>query len=128
MIKIIAIALITTTISIIIKKTAPEYALMTQIGAAAVILFSAYPYLCDIIDFFCLTNFQNSQISSVSRQILKTVGIAVITQIASDICAQSGEKLLSEQVIFAGKVIIIASIIPFAKTIISIALELMEKI
>ncbi len=121
MMNIVGVAVISSVLYGVIKKYSPEYAVLTEAGAIIIILWMAYPYLCDIIDFFSEYTGVSGIDSDYLRIVLKTLGIAVITQFSADVCRDSGETAMASKVEFAGKILIAAMSIPIAKAIIELA-------
>lgn len=123
MIRIVGIALISAVLYVLIKKYSPEYASLAQIGAVILVLLAVYPYICDVIDFFSSSIIDRSYI----KLLLRMTGVAVLTQFAADVCADSGETALASKVEFAGKSIILALSLPTVKTLLEFAVGLINE-
>lgn len=123
MTSVVGIAIISSVIYMLIKKYSPEFAVLAEICSIIMVLFTVYPYICDVIDFFSSVNIENEYISLV----LKVTGIAVLTQFSSDICQDSGESALSSKIEFAGKTIILALSLPLVENLLEFAIGLINE-
>ena len=54
------------------------------------------------------------------RLMFKVLGIALITQVISDLCRDSGESALAGQTEVAAKIIIVSLILPLLQTVVKI--------
>lgn len=123
MISIIGIAIISAVLYTLVKKFSPEYSSLVEISAIVMVLLTAYPYLCDIVDFLAVSEIDTGYI----KLLLKTAGVAILTQFACDICADSGENALASKIEFAGKSVILALSLPTVKTLLEFAIGLINK-
>lgn len=123
MTSIIIVSIISSVIYVLIKKYAPEYALLAEISSIVLIILFVYPYICDVIDFYSSFETDNDYMSLV----LKITGIAVLTQFSADICRDSGESALSSKVEFAGKTIILAMSLPVVEAVLELAIGLINE-
>ncbi len=117
MITVVGIALISALVYVLIKKYSPEYAMLVEISSIVLILLFSYPYICDVIDFFSSVDMDNDYFSLI----LRITGVAVLTQFAADVCADSGENALADKIEFAGKTIILAMSLPVVKSLLEFA-------
>ena len=115
---LIAIALLATTLSVMIKKYNPEYSIFISIIAGIFIL-------CMILSEFTPSIqkinelISTSGISSEYAKILfKTLGICFLVQFASD--NDAGESSLASKIELAGKVLIITMALPLFEQVIKI--------
>lgn len=127
MIKIIGVSIVSAVLYIVVKKYSPEYSILIEAAAILLILWSVYPYLCDIIDFFSEYSCSVSINAEYMKIVIKALGIAVLTQFAADICKDSGENALASKVEFAGKLLVTAMSLPIAKAILELAAGIINK-
>ena len=121
MINIIAISIISAILYILTKKYCPEYSILIEIISIVLLIWTAYPYLCDVIDFYTGFSESSGMDSDYVKIILKVTGVAIITQFSSDICKDSGENALAVKIEFAGKTIIMSLAIPMVQALIQFA-------
>ena len=121
MIKIFVVVLISSVVFLVIKKNNPEYALLAELSAFAVVISVIYPEIKNVIDFF----FDSTKYSFFDKVyvelIVKIVGIALISQLASDVCKDSGQQALASGVELAGKLVITVFTIPVAGALLELA-------
>ena len=124
-IKIIAIGLIALVIVIILKQYRPEYSIYVSIIAGILILFLAVEKLSGIINLLqSISNktYINKQFLGI---LLKITGIAIITEFATSICADAGEKAIASKIEIGSKVIIIAMSIPIISSLLELIIEIL---
>lgn len=126
MIQIIGISLISSVLYVVVKKYCPEYAVLTEIGAVLLVFLLLIPYIKTIVDFY----YEYTECSGISNSyvkiVIKTVGVAILTQFASGICKDSGQSVLSDKIELAGKMIIAVFAIPIAQTLLEVALNIIK--
>lgn len=127
MISIIGVSLVSAVLYILVKRYSPEYSILVEAGAVVIVLWAAYPYLCDVIDFFGEYTGNANPDSNYLKTVIKALGTAILTQFAADICTDAGETALSSKVEFAGKLIIAAMTLPIAKALLELALKLINR-
>lgn len=112
MIKAVAISVFSVIIIQLLKQYKPEYSLLIKLASILVIGvvlinefnndFSRLSFLNEIDDYSV----------SFFPLIFKTLGIVIITQIASNICHDSGEEALSTITELVGKIFILLNCLP----------------
>lgn len=127
MIKIIGVSVISAVLYVLIKKYSPEYSILIESASALIILWLVYPYICNILDFFSEYTENGNLNAEYLKIVVKSLGTAILTQFAADICKDSGESALASKVEFAGKLIIIVMSLPIARSILELAAELINK-
>ncbi len=124
MIRLFGIAVITSFTYLYVRKYNPEYALAAEFAGVVIVLFSAFPFVKDVIDFF----FDMSSYSGVDKSyvgvIVKTVGIAFVSQFAGDICRDSGQGVMASKIELAGKLMMASLALPIAKALLETALKM----
>lgn len=117
------IALIAAVISVSLKKHVPEYSVIMNIIAGAiimiVILYELSPALCKINSLISYAKIPN-QYASI---LLKSLGICFAVQFASDSCRDAGEISMASKIEFAGKVGILITALPLFETIMQTSLN-----
>ncbi len=126
MISVIGIALISAVLYLLVKKYSPEYTILVEIASVILLLWTIYPFLCDVLDFYSDITKSDYIDKDYFKIILKISGVAIITQFTADICKDSGETALASKVEFAGKTIILALSIPMVQAISEFATELIK--
>lgn len=117
LIKIAAIAVICAVLGLVLRKISPETAILLTMSAACTVLYFAADVLTEISDFLkTFSESVNIAPASISA-VLKVTGIAVISKLASDICADAGQKSVSSAIeIFASAASVYVAL-PIIKTV-----------
>lgn len=89
---------------------------------SVVILSSVEPLVAAVEKMFSYTDIPSEYISVA----LKALGVCYLSTVSADICADSGQKTLSTQVVIAGKVAVILMTLPFLNEIIRAVMSLIE--
>ncbi len=117
---LIAVAMLATTISVMIKKYTPEYSIFISLIAGVFILFMIFAELAPSIQKINGL-ISTSGISFEHAKILfKTLGVCFLVQFASDACTDAGESALASKIELAGKVMIITMALPLFEHVIKI--------
>ena len=123
---ICAAAIVAAIGALYLKQVRGEYASLVTLAAVVFIMSGVIPYIILVVED--MTRFANE--SGVSEKyitpILKIIGIAYIAEIASDICADSGEKAIASHVETAGKVAVAALALPMVEDVFVVILSLLR--
>ncbi|MCC8023396.1 MAG: stage III sporulation AC/AD family protein [Clostridiales bacterium] len=121
-----AVAVVSMLLSVLLKQYKREYAVALQIVTGVVIAFLIIAQLAGIInEVMDLTSSIGLNLSYV-QLLVKVLGICIVTQFISDLCKDAGESALASQVELAGKVIIVALILPLMRSIISLVIGIIN--
>ena len=90
MIKGSVIGVIASVLGLLLKKNAPEFALLLTVSAAAAIVGFALSILGNIKDFVYELAERGAVSSALLAPLVKCVGISVCAKLASDICKDAG--------------------------------------
>ena len=119
MYKIAGIVLAELLVYSLLRQHKPEFAVFSQLGAAAVLIFVIGDELRESLGFFD-SLFSSGGASSLYVSVLiKVLGITLFTQILSDMCRDNGDSAAATRLEFAGKVIITAVSLPVIKGFVS---------
>ena len=119
-IKICFFAVVCTIVSVIIKQCRPEYAFLVRVastvGICAVAVSVAVPIISYIRNIF---DSNTGVASDYTVNVLKALGVAVLTQICSDICRDLGEGSAASGVELIGRIEILLLCIPMFEAVLS---------
>ena len=123
-IKVCGAVICVLSICVIFKGMKSEYSLfirlLVTVGAALISLAVFYPILKFLEDIA-----SGTQIQKYFPILIKALGIALLTQITSDICNDSGEGAIASRVEAIGKAEIILLCIPLIKEIMLLCEDIM---
>lgn len=118
--KIVAFAIISVILIILLKQQKPEIALLLTITASILILFFAINKMSGIFE---LLNTLVSK-SGINKEfltiILKITIIAYIVEFGKNICIDAGQSSIATKLEMAGKVIIVVLSLPIISGLVNI--------
>ena len=121
--KIVSIGIIGTFLSMTVRVYKPELGTLTALCTAFLILFFSVPSIANIVDGINELS-KNAQIDGFFiKSVIKIIGIAYITQFASELAKDANEALLSKKLELVGKISIIAMMMPVISGLISAVLD-----
>ena len=124
LLKTAAVAVPAALLGLTIRRGSPEISVLLGLAAAVCAFFLASGLLREITDFLReLAAFPGVNADAVGI-VLKTVGIAMLTRISSDICRDSGQSALSSGVEAAGAAAALYTALPLMRG----ALKMVESV
>lgn len=105
-IQIVAIGIIGMILSVILKKQVPGIAILIGVAVEIIIFMGVLPKIEAVIQMLYKIISKSEIEFEYINIILKIIGIAYISQFASQLCADAGENAIGSKIEFAGKVII----------------------
>ena len=124
-IKIIAIALISLIIIILLKQYKPEFAIYISLLAGVLIIFLIMDKFTGIIELIkSISNKANINNQFITI-LLKITGIAFLSEFAVSICKDSGETAIASKIEIGTKIIIISMSIPIISSLLEIILKIL---
>ncbi len=116
------VAVLLTTL---LRKHAPEQAVLLSILAVCGVTVWAgmalSPVLIQIEEMLQSCGLTGAEIGAIG----KAAGICCMTQLAADLCRDSGESALAAAVTLAGKVALLLLALPFAHTLLTLMDEVL---
>ena len=123
--KLCMVALLILASTTVIKQWKADFLPLVRIGAVvlfgSLLIASAEPLL-SLLD----TLSAGSGASPYLETVLKGLGIVILTQIASDICKDSGEGTLAGHIETVGKLELLLLCVPLIGEILGVAEQLLE--
>ena len=120
------IGLEATDLAVFIKNQRPVFAIQISLLGAVVIFTLILPYLRTIVVMISDISDRIGIEPGYLKLVLKVMGIAYITQFASELCSDAGETSLASKIELAGKVIIMTLSMPVLYSLLDIVCEIME--
>ena len=112
MLKIILIALTGVMFSMMLKKINFEISIAVAIITGISIIGLLYGEINNLTKVFISFDSVYGVSDSHVKLLLKVLGISYITQFASSVAEECGEKFISKKIEFAGKIIIVSLAVP----------------
>ncbi len=118
-VQIAGLCLIAVLFTTLLRRNAPEQAVLLSIIAACTVTLWAgtalSPVLLQIDSMLQGSGLHADEITVIG----KAAGICCITQLATDICRDSGESALATAITLAGKASLLVMALPFAKLLLA---------
>ena len=110
--KVIALGLIGTIFSVLLKKENPQIAMLTAAATGILIFLMLCSPLGELISLLRETAEQAGVGEGYFGIVLKVIGIAYLTQFGAQLCADAGESAIAAKIELAGKVLMMAAAAP----------------
>lgn len=120
MIRIAGISLAALILGMFLRRHNKTVSLLLIMFACAAVFFESISSLSEIVDSLNELASGMGEISSYLKIMFKVLGIALITQIISDICRDSGESALAGQTEMAAKILIVTLILPLLQAVVEV--------
>jgi len=126
--KIIGIGLVGGVLSITVKQYRKEYALLVGLATVVVILFFTADTLETAIEHITLITEKSGVDARYFTAVIKVVGVAYVTQFASEILRDGGESAIALKVELAGKVFILGLTLPIVTEFLEVCINALSSI
>lgn len=123
--KIIGIGIIGTILSVTVKKERPELGLCISVASGIAILALVLPHLQTAVNDMYELCTENGVSSDCIKTIIKITGIAYTAQIAAELAKDAGEGATAKKIEFAGKILILAVIMPTVKNTLNVIISML---
>lgn len=120
MIRIAGISLAALILGMFLRRHNKTVSLLLIMFACAAVFFESISSLSEIVASLNELALGMGEISSYLKIMFKVLGIALITQIISDICRDSGESALAGQTEVAAKILIVTLILPLLQAVVEV--------
>ena len=124
MLKISALAVTAVLCAGVVRRGAPEIALVIALGAGVAVIWLAMDALGQVISLLERMADLAQVDSRVLRPVVKTVAISVLTRVSGEICKSGGEGGLAAFVETAGTILALGVSLPLVEGV----LELMGRL
>lgn len=118
--RIIGIALIALVFGIFLKQYNKTAALLITLVSSVLIFWQAASSLADIMVELKSVTADISESAAYMKIMFKVLVIALVTQIVSDMCRDSGESALAGQTETAAKIMIVAVVLPLIQAVLKV--------
>ena len=123
--EVAALAVTAALCAVLIRKAAPEFALLLAVAAGGLILLSCAGALARVLDFLDELALAGGLSQTIVAPVVKTAGIAVVTRLTAAICRDAQESGLAGAVETAGTVLALLCAIPLLSAVLSVLEGLM---
>jgi len=120
------IGLLTALLCLILRREQPEYAAVCGVAGAVVLVIFILAQLSPVVQYI-QDMAASYSLSGYFNILLKCVGVALLTQIAADLCRGCGSELTASGIETAGKAVIIVLTLPVLADIIQMCGAMLGK-
>ncbi len=121
--QIIAIAVVGAVLAMTLRPYRPELAVLIGIAAGVMVLFFTVDSLSQMIEAFGEIMEKSGIDMRYFKLVVKIIGIAYISQFASELLKDCGEGAIALKVEFAGKVCIMLLAVPIISGFLDIVIK-----
>ena len=122
--KVIALGLIGTIFSVLLKKENPQIAMLAAAVTGILIFLMLCSPLGELISLLRETAEQAGVGEGYFGIVLKVIGIAYLTQFGAQLCCDAGESAIAAKIELAGKVLMMAAAAPVLTGLLETVIEL----
>ena len=112
-------------LAVVVKRGSPELALLVTLGAAAAGLLFLSGLLEEVTAFLTALSDRGGVSHRLLTPLYKTVGIALVVKVGSELCRDAGEAALASVVETAGAVCALLVALPLLGAVVDLLMELM---
>lgn len=123
---IVAIAILSSLICVLLKQFKPEYAMLCALGCGLLIFAIIINVLSPVFDTVKSLLISSNIDLEYSKIIVKSLGICYVCQLGYDACKDVGQNMIASKIELAGKASILIICLPLFKKISEIAISLIN--
>lgn len=120
---VIGIGIIGTILSVTLKGCRPELAVCAACATGLAVLFMIIPQLSEVMSEISALCESSAVNMSYFKTIFKIIGTAYLSQFASELAKDAGEGAIAKKLEFAGKISVLAMMLPIIKNLLDIILN-----
>lgn len=118
--RVIGIALVALVFGIFFKQYNKTVALLLVLVSSLLVFWQSFSAVAEITDALKSITSGISEASAYIKIMFKVLGIALIAQLAADMCRDCGESALAWQTETAAKIAIIVVVLPLIQAVLKI--------
>ena len=122
-VRVAAAALLAALCAVVVRKQVPELAILLAVcGGGLILLYCSGALAAELLD-------RLAELGGLSPQVLtpmvKTVGIGMVTRLASSLCRDAQESALAGVVELAGTALALAAVLPLMSAVLDLLAQLL---
>lgn len=120
----VAFALVMCVLVVTVRQLKPEMSLLLVIACGVVLTFFLIGYLSPLLSEIAAIASQGGIDSGFVSVALKSLGICIAVQTASDVCRDAGQTALAEKIELGGRLALLIVALPLFRQLFDLALEI----
>lgn len=118
--KVAALGILAALLTTVLKKQSPETALLLSLAACVLIALLLMDTLEPLLRFFEKLRKQTGISGDLLAPMAKSVGIGLLTQIGSTVCADAGQGAIARLIELCGGVLAISVALPLFEAVLEL--------
>ena len=121
-----AAGLVGTVLALILGQYRPEFRMLVTAAATLLLMAMVLEQLSPVLEQLRSTMELTGLTGDYAAILFKAVGICLLTQLAGDVCRDSGESSIASKIELAGRAAILLTAMPLIQEVLAWAWELMN--
>ena len=121
-----AAGLVGTVLALILGQYRPEFRMLITAAVTLLLMAMVLEQLLPVLEQLRSTMELTGLTGDYAAILFKAVGICLLTQLAGDVCRDSGESSIASKIELAGRAAILLTAIPLIQEVLAWAWELMN--
>ena len=121
-----AAGLVGTVLALILGQYRPEFRMLVTAAVTLLLMAMVLEQLSPVLEQLRSTMELTGLTGDYAAILFKAVGICLLTQLAGDVCRDSGERSIASKIELAGRAAILLTAMPLIQEVLAWAWELMN--
>lgn len=121
-----AAGLVGTVLALILGQYRPEFRMLVTAAVTLLLMAMVLEQLSPVLEQLRSTMDLTGLTGDYAAVLFKAVGICLLTQLAGDVCRDSGESSIASKIELAGRAAILLTAMPLIQEVLAWAWELMN--
>ena len=121
-----AAGLVGTVLALILRQYRPEFRMLVTAAVTLLLMAMVLEQLSPVLEQLRSTMELTGLTGDYAAILFKAVGICLLTQLAGDVCRDSGESSIASKIELAGRAAILLTAMPLIQEVLAWAWELMN--
>lgn len=121
-----AAGLVGTVLALILGQYRPEFRMLVTAAVTLLLMVMVLEQLSPVLEQLRSTMELTGLTGDYAAILFKAVGICLLTQLAGDVCRDSGESSIASKIELAGRTAILLTAMPLIQEVLAWAWELMN--
>ncbi len=121
-----AAGLVGTVLALILGQYRPEFRMLVTAAVTLLLMAMVLEQLSPVLEQLRSTMELTGLTGNYAAILFKAVGICLLTQLAGDVCRDSGESSIASKIELAGRAAILLTAMPLIQEVLAWAWELMN--
>lgn len=125
MMRIVVLALITAIFAVLLRKNAPEFALLLIMAAGIWVILLVISHVAGILDTMDRLSALSQLDEAIIVPVMKTVALSILTRVTGEICRSAGEGAIATFVEIGGAVLSLSAALPLVEAVLDLVIDVL---